>query len=101
MILNRPMVNWECPKCPVKVRKPLVPGHLEYHNCTGMKLLSIPFIREGERVKVTANEREDYVKDEMVQTDAEGRPVMNVIIEREDGTDCSVYAPTAILKREG
>ena len=101
MIFNVPMVNWVCPNCPVKVQKPRVVNQQEYHTCRGMKMLTIPMVEEGKKVKVTANEREDYVRNELVQTDAEGRPVMNVTIEREDGIDCTVYAPTANATREG
>jgi hypothetical protein len=55
-------------------------------------------VEEGQKVNITSNEREDYIGKEDVQTDAEGRPIMNVIIEREDGQDCVVYAPTAEIK---
>jgi hypothetical protein len=63
-----------------------------------MKMLTVPMVEEGQKVNITSNEREDYIGKEDVQTDAEGRPIMNVIIEREDGQDCVVYAPTAEIK---
>ncbi len=52
-------------------------------------------VSAGTRAKVTANEREDYIGTEQVQTDAEGRPVMSIVTEREDGQDVVVFAPTA------
>lgn len=95
MILNPPVVVWICEKCPTTTRKPRRLDAQEFHNCPGMGGLSYPMIEEGSRVKVTVNEREDYIGKEDVQLDGNGRPVMNVIIEREDGTDCAVYAPVA------
>jgi hypothetical protein len=49
----------------------------------------------GTRAKVYAREREDYIGDELVQLH-EGRPVMSVITERDEGQDCAVFAPTAV-----
>jgi hypothetical protein len=51
--------------------------------------------REGERVHVTTREREDYIGDEVVTRDGEGRPIMAVNVERENGNDIAVYAPQA------
>jgi hypothetical protein len=56
--------------------------------------LTAPMIPEGSGFKVTAHEREDYIGSEDVQY-ADGRPVMQVVTERPDGTDVLVYAPTA------
>jgi hypothetical protein len=53
-------------------------------------------VEEGTKVKVTANEREDYIEGEDVQLSPDGRPVMNIVTEREDGSnDVMVFAPTA------
>jgi hypothetical protein len=61
-----------------------------------MKGLSVPLVPEGADVKVFATERGDYIGQEDVRLDGEGRPVMNVSIERADGSnDLVVYAPTA------
>jgi hypothetical protein len=49
----------------------------------------------GTSCKVEAVERGDYVGRETVQTDGEGRPVQSVVTTRDDGQDCTVYAPTA------
>jgi hypothetical protein len=53
----------------------------------------------GTRCKVEAVEREDYINGDLVQVDGRGRPVMSVITTRDDGQDCTVYAPTALARR--
>lgn len=55
---------------------------------------------EGERVHVTVREREDYVGDEVVQRDGNGRPIMAVNVERADGNDVAVFAPMAKVDME-
>jgi hypothetical protein len=49
----------------------------------------------GTRCKIEAQDREDYVGRELVQTDNAGRPVQSVITTRDDGQDCTVFAPAA------
>jgi len=49
----------------------------------------------GTKAKVEANEREDYIGDEQVQLH-QGRPVMNLVVTRDDGQDCVIFAPTAV-----
>jgi hypothetical protein len=62
--------------------------------------LTTPFVPAGTRCKVESRDREDYVGREQVQTDGEGRPVMAVVTTRDDGQDCTVYAPAATARRE-
>jgi hypothetical protein len=52
-------------------------------------------VTDGIKCKVEAHEREDYINGELVQTDKMGRPIMNVVTTRDDGQDCTVYAPAA------
>jgi hypothetical protein len=95
-----PPTRWECPRCTLRdvTREPGV--HSRFHPCAGMGGLSMPMVREGERVRVTVNEREDYLRGEDALT-ADGRPVMSVTTEHPDGhTDVAVYAPTAYLSGE-
>lgn len=54
----------------------------------------------GERVNVTVVEREDYIGDEQVTRDGNGRPIMAVNVERADGNDVSVFAPMAKVELE-
>ena len=65
------------------------------HICRGLRGLEVPMVPAGTRCKVEAHDREDYVAGDWVQTDADGRPVMNVVTTRDDGQDCTVYAPCA------
>lgn len=91
--------NWSCPNCKFTDVTHEKRPHTRMHACAGLKGLTAPMVETGTRVKVTAVEREDYVGNEQVQTDAEGRPVMAVVTEREDGSnDVAVFAPTATGK---
>jgi len=54
-----------------------------------------PMVPKGTRAGVRVIERPDYVGRELVQTNANGRPIMAVTVERDDGMDCTVLAPTA------
>lgn len=57
-----------------------------------------PLVPAGTAADVRALEREDYVGQEDVVRDSDGRPVMAVVTERSDGQDVAVYAPTAHLE---
>lgn len=88
---------WHCPKCDAAART--VDAKLPHHPCPGMAGLMVPLVREGHRANLLAVEREDYVGKEDVLLDANGRPIMAVTVEHEDGsTDRNVYAPTATLR---
>jgi len=58
-----------------------------------------PLVRDGVDCTLDVVERQDYVGREMVQTDEGGRPVMAVVTTRDDGQDCTIYAPTAHAER--
>lgn len=94
-LLLRVEHRWECPNCvAVKVTRESRP-HTPFHPCGGLAGLMTPFVPAGTRCKVEAVEREDYIGQELVRVDGNGRPIMNVTITRDDGQDCAVYAPTA------
>lgn len=95
MILNLPRKLWGCGNCETMSMTQRSDVHTEFHNCPGMGGLSVPMVEEGVRAKVSVNDREDYVNGDNVQVDGNGRPVMSITVEREDGIDCAVYAPTA------
>jgi hypothetical protein len=99
VLLAQPQRHWECGACDHTHVSQGTPGHV-MHNCAGMHGLSVPMVPAGTRCKVTAVEREDYVGNELVQTDARGRPVMAVVTTRDDGEDRVVYPPTAQATRE-
>lgn len=90
--------NWECPNCDETAVTGNVPNR--FHRCKGMCGLVTPMVPAGTRAKIEAREREDYVGKELVQTDGEARPVMSVVTTRDDGQDCTVYAPTASARAE-
>jgi hypothetical protein len=69
------------------------------HQCRGLVGLMAPLVPDGTRCKVEAVERGDYVGQEHVQTNGEGRPVMAVVTTRDDGRDCAILAPAAIAER--
>lgn len=90
-----PVTRWACPSCTTTDVTRQAGPHTRFHSCPALGLTA-PLVAEGERVKVTVNRPDDYVRGELVQTDTDGRPVMNVVTEHWDGrTDCAVYAPTA------
>lgn len=90
--------RWSCPNCiTTHVTRDARP-HTPFHTCAGMAGLSVPFVAAGIRCKVQAHEREDYVGDEVVQVDGNGRPIMSVVTTRDEGQDCAVYAPCAQAK---
>lgn len=91
--------RWTCPNCVTTAVTYGQPNR--FHDCAGLKGLSAPMVLDGTNCKVEANDREDYVGRDLVQTDGEGRPVMNVTITRDEGIDCVVYAPTARAGNDG
>jgi hypothetical protein len=93
--------KWECPNCTfVDVTTEANP-HSRFHSCAGLKGLTAPMVPAGTRCKIEAVEREDVIGDEVVQTDADGRPIMALITTREDGQDCTVFAPLAVGSLRG
>ncbi len=57
--------------------------------------MAVPMVRQGTKAKIEPVMRQDYVGNEHVQTDENGRPVMAVVTTRDDGIDTTVYAPAA------
>lgn len=86
---------WVCPNCTVTyVAETFLPNR--FHTCA-KNGLTAPMIPEGVKAKIEVREREDYVGNEIVQKDRNGRPVMSIVTTRDDGQDVVVYAPTAVL----
>lgn len=89
--------EWEClsPSCDfTQTTKGPVTGQI-MHNCAGTGGMSVPLVPKGTKGELRVVEREDYVGTESVQRNDEGRPIMSVVTIRDDGQDCTVYAPTA------
>lgn len=98
--LLTPECRWECPNCDQTHVTRQASPHSQFHSCRGLHGLTAPMVPAGTKCKVTAHEREDYIGQEKIQTDGEGRPVMNVITTRDDGQDCTVFAPVAVARME-
>lgn len=99
--LLTPVHRWECPNCTLTDLTHEAKPHTRFHACAGLHGLTAPMVPAGSKVKVTAVEREDYIGNEQVQLSPEGRPVMAVVTEREDGSnDVTVFAPTATAKAQ-
>lgn len=87
--------HWTCPNCGLAATTNEARPHTKFHTCPKLRGLTAPMVPAGTKAKVTAHEREDYVGQELVQTDEAGRPVMSITTERDDGLDAVVFAPTA------
>jgi len=85
--------RWECPNCTFTDVTREASPHSRFHSCRGLKGLTAPMVPAGTRCQVRTVEREDYVGTEQVQVDDEGRPVMAIVTDRDDGQDCAVLAP--------
>lgn len=72
--------------------------HTRLHVCPGLKGLTAPLVRAGVRCKVTAVVRQDYAGRDLPQLDDDGRPVMAVQVTRDEGEDCVILAPTAVMQ---
>ena len=69
--------------------------HTEFHHCRGLAGLWAPMVPAGTRAEHRVNEREDYIGRDLPQTH-QGRPLLSLTTVREDGQDCTIYAPTAV-----
>lgn len=98
--LLKPEHRWECPNCAVTSVTREAQPHSRMHSCRGMAGLTVPLVPAGTKCKIEAVEREDYISRETVQRDGNGRPIMAVVTTRDDGRDCTVYAPVAQVKGE-
>lgn len=98
-LLQVPETRWECPSCPLTDVTRQAGPHSRMHPCAGQAGLTVPMVPAGTRAEHRQHEREDYIGDELVQlAPGTGRPVMSVTTTRDDGQDCTVYAPTATAR---
>jgi hypothetical protein len=92
-------VAWSCPSCNASAMT--YNSQTPMHRCDGLVGLMTPLVPVGMAAKHERVERGDYIGSEVVQVDGEGRPVMAVVTTRDDGQDCTVYAPVASAGIEG
>lgn len=104
-LLTAPERRWQCPSCDRQHVTREARPHTPMHTCSALNGLATPFVEvRGDAlakhsVRHVVVEREDYVGNELVQTDNTGRPVMALRTERADGSnDARVFAPTAHVK---
>lgn len=89
--------RWVCPNCPATA---VTTGQANrFHPCPGLSGMLAPMVLDGVRARVRAVVREDYASGADIRYDDEGRPVMAVVTDRDDGQDCVVYAPSAHIRR--
>ena len=96
--------NWACPSCSLQHITVEARPHTPMHPCSAMNGLLAPFVEvtsrsnelDTSKVRLVRVDREDYVGDEVIRTDGEGRPAMAVRTERADGSyDTHAFAATA------
>jgi hypothetical protein len=86
--------DWVCAKdCGSNART--YDDKLPHHQCKRMAGLMVPLILAGTKAKVERIERGDYVGTDLVQRDADGKVWMSTVVTRDDGQDCTAYAPCA------
>lgn len=91
----RPEQRWECPACDLTDVTHEARPISRMHDCPGVKGLSVPMVAAGTKAKHVINKREDYAFGQILARDGDGRVVMSVSTVRDEGQDCTVYAPTA------
>ena len=89
--------DWYCPECGLEERTPpLPPNAARFHTCPKLHMLTAPLVRSGSDCKLVANERGDYLGNEVQKTGDDGKPYMNVETVHADGhNDLAVFSPVA------
>ena len=90
---------WQCNSCG---RQHIEPAQAEVttpmHACGSLAGAWVPFVPANSNGRLRLVEREDYVGNDTVSTDANGRVIMSAYVQRDDGEDCFILAPTTNLK---
>jgi hypothetical protein len=88
--------SWYCPNCPaVDTTRGLPANAARFHQCPGLHNLTAPLVRAGVRCAVTAEERQDYLGNDLQAMGDDGRAYMAVRTTRGDGEDLLVNAGLA------
>ena len=101
-LLEPPVTRWHCPACHREDCTKIAGPHTQYHQCAALKGAWVPFVEEGTKAGLVVNGRDDYLGTDIPTVDGEGRPVMSVNVERDDGNDCFIFAPcaTALINKD-
>jgi len=94
----KPEQRWECPNCDLTDVTYEAKPHTRMHNCPKMKGLTTPMVPAGTKCKVESHEREDYIGNEVVTLDDDGRPIASIEVTRDEGNDVAVFAGCAVAK---
>lgn len=90
--------QWRCPECLREHVTHRREPHTPLHQCARLRGAWAPFVAAGVKAHLEINERGDYVGKDLVTCDSNGRPVMSVTTHRNDGEDCTIFAPCAVAK---
>jgi len=93
---------WQCNSCGRQhITKASRDGvQTPLHQCVGLAGTWVPFVPAHSDAIIRVEERQDYIGNDMVFHDANGRPIMSVYTMREDGEDCHILAPTTTVTFE-
>lgn len=99
-----PTRRWQCPSCGLQHVTREARPHTPLHACKAHAGFAMPFVAvHGSELRKHAVvhrvvERGDFTNGDAVRTDANGRAVMAVHVERSDGFDTFAFAPTAVAR---
>lgn len=90
--------RWHCPSCSSQHVTNRGDVHTPMHNCRSLGGLSVPFIDAAQKGTNRIRERDDYIGTSIGTQLEDGRMVMSVITDRDEGQDVTVYAPCAVAR---
>lgn len=86
---------WQCNSCG---QQHIEPARAEVttpmHACRELAGAWVPFVPANSTGRLRLVEREDYIGKDTPYTDANGRVLMSAYVDRDDGQDCFILAPT-------
>lgn len=98
-------VEWDCPNCTQESVTTEARPHTRFHDCPGLGGLAAPFVQKDPnrgRVNVKPIVREDYVgAEEGLRYDEQGRPIMAVVTEYDDGKNDVAVFPAVVPVKMG
>lgn len=99
-ILGAAVSRYECKTCNRRFETREPRTRVPMHPCAGRAGILTPMVLEGGSVKIETVERQDYVGKDVVTRDDNNRPIMAVVTTRDNGQDCTVFAPCASAGQE-